>query len=79
MICPTCGGKPFTIVTHELTLEQKRRRFSPLNYVSVCPDCLGGIAHCCDGIQEQPDGNCNRPNQSETKDVPNQMLRRTDV
>jgi hypothetical protein len=54
MICETCrwSGRPgFVQTTHarERALSDEQHGFVP------CPDCGGqGIAHCCDGICEQP-------------------------
>lgn len=54
MICPTCKG------------ERKQRVQVPINnggtaYLDApCDDCGGtGIAHCCDGLQEQPNADQN--------------------
>ncbi|MEA2906356.1 MAG: hypothetical protein QOI12_3743 [Alphaproteobacteria bacterium] len=60
MICETCrrGGRPGFVPARRHAREDKRRdpeRRDP-GAMIPCPDCGGhGIAHCCDGICEQPD------------------------
>lgn len=48
MICPTCHGAGRIEATYQLsTLIDGISRRS--NYVlAPCPDCIGGIASCCD-------------------------------
>ena len=43
MICATCHGNT------SLPIKRDGRRIG----VRVCPDCLGGIASCCDGLVPQ--------------------------
>jgi hypothetical protein len=44
MICPKCHG------TGAITIGIYGD--PPCPY--PCPDCHGGVMHCCDGLQEQP-------------------------
>ena len=75
MICPQCHGRGSILLVIE--------RFGNHETVEIlrCPyvGCVNGWVHCCDGIREQPDGNRDRVGQSETKNVPTQMLPKTDV
>lgn len=50
MICPTCHGRGF-VPSH---LNARREGRYTVHF--VCEDCGGsGIAHCCEGLQSQPD------------------------
>ncbi len=48
MICEKCKGKG-TIGYDTVIGNTRHIKIEP------CPDCTGGVAHCCDGIQEQPE------------------------
>jgi hypothetical protein len=51
MLCETCRltGRPGYIRSQKQTKDRGHEPMIP------CPDCGGsGIAHCCDGICEQP-------------------------
>jgi hypothetical protein len=56
MLCETCRftGRPgFVRATGKTRADD---RTDDLSAMIPCPDCGGsGIAHCCDGICEQPD------------------------
>lgn len=59
MICQTCHGNTV------LPIKRDGRRIG----VRVCPDCLGGIASCCDGLVPQT-GCSNEPQAQNTDPYP---------
>lgn len=56
MRCETCKGQGSRLIPIKHPLSDAM----PGIYVgnaAPCPDCNGsGVAHCCDGLKEQPDG-----------------------
>jgi len=49
MICEKCKGSGMIKEYDAVIGDTRHIKLIP------CPDCMGGIAHCCDGIQEQPE------------------------
>lgn len=53
MRCERCQGARFVagsiIVNCGSPLAEETKLMVP------CPDCTGGIAHCCEGLREQPE------------------------
>jgi hypothetical protein len=47
VICETCHGTG---------IEYRRYVVHGVGELAErpCPDCTGGVAHCCDGLREQP-------------------------
>lgn len=51
MLCPACRGTGRMVVRGA-----RRYRAGRRIDIFLCEDCGGmGFAHCCDGLQEQPD------------------------
>lgn len=46
MICETCHG---------VGLVAKFRAEGALKSLLPCPDCIGGVRHCCEGERPQPE------------------------
>jgi hypothetical protein len=62
MLCETCRltGRPGFVRAAKQADDRAEEQMIP------CPDCGGsGIAHCCDGICEQPSG----PNDATSNDA----------
>lgn len=61
MICGTCHGQRFiATVVHGCCGEFLKDGSCcgvaiPVPGEHPCPDCLGGLQHCCEGDQEQPE------------------------
>jgi hypothetical protein len=55
MICETCKGLPFLVM---VVTPDPDGYVHPVAVVQrPCPDCGGcGFSHCCEGLQEQPEG-----------------------
>jgi DnaJ-class molecular chaperone len=48
VICPTCHGKG---VTEEFVEDE----LGAVMIVLPCPDCLGGVMNCCEGLRAEPE------------------------
>jgi hypothetical protein len=56
MICPTCHGEGWIEISKDDPRASNAVTFYNGRPIISCPDCGGhGIAHCCDGLREQPD------------------------
>ena len=52
MICETCHGIGEVLIDRESNVVSRLR---DTLMMMPCPDCIGGHAHCCDGLREQPE------------------------
>lgn len=57
MICEVCGGRGWVFrLPHGMNpFEMRLPGIEKAMQRVPCPDCIGGTAHCCDGICAQPE------------------------
>lgn len=48
MRCTSCHGLGY--VAPKPTAQGQRALYARLGSLEPCPDCTGGVAHCCDGL-----------------------------
>jgi len=57
MRCEKCMGSKPGFIYIKRTIDIKPQGYPDIHHWVPCPECGGsGVAHCCDGLCEQPNG-----------------------